>query len=244
MLGALETRGVHESDLSGVCGSPAFADCVAAYVRSQAQPLVETPSQQHAHAIMGDHFFGPEEVHRLCGAPFGGESLRQLDCVPFREGTLLECRDTHVLFAGFPFSIRRMHARRRSFFRPLENARFDSFVRDERVDLRWYLMRRTFTPLEQTFDEQRLSLRGFEEVPLACEVAFMGLLYRLSQRRNLFRDIRILCGDIVRDSGHDGLCRTFIQGDDRGISFGKICPRSDRSRSAIAVARKESGSCS
>lgn len=200
---------------------------------------VDTPSQSAARAIMGNHFFGLEDVRHHCGSFFGGEGVALLEHVPFSEATLRACRTTHILFPGYPLSITEMYAKCPEIFSPLGNAQFDSFARDERVDLRWYLIRRTYRPATQTFAEQHAQLSCHEEVPLACEMVFMAILSWLARKQRVFRGMRVLCDDLVRGISDPGDCRVFVQEDERkqGISFGRFSHLCNEPV-VLAIARK------
>lgn len=238
MLSGLKPHGIRANDLADMCHDPAFAAHVASF---EGFHFVETPNQQRARAIMGDHFFNPDEVRRLCKTSYCNEAYDALAEVPFSDTTLQECKDTHILFPGSSFNILSAQIRCRGLFRPLGNTRFESFARDEMAEQRWYLMRFVYEATEGSFEEKHSRLRRDEEVPLAVEVVFLQLLWMQARHQHLIEGIRLLCDDYVQLGEHvTSNGRVFVQKDKgkRGLYFGKFDPKNDRTPSAIAAVRK------
>ena len=167
--------------------------------RKTPAPIAGT-SLERAFEIMGPSAHVFSAVERCFGVLYTTEQRRSFyPTVPFTEDTLRECWATHLLFPGFPLSLAEMRQKHPTLFHPLITWRdAEPFARDERVGLRWYLMRKEPVPgsLRHTRQEHLAMLAPNEEVPRACEVAYMVLL----SRRLLLRDFSVRC----YDRGHSG----------------------------------------
>ena len=105
-----------------------------------------TAEQQRAREIMGKNFLGIEEVSEHYGIVFGNEQLARMSRIPFLGATLEACKDTHMLVAGFPMTILEIRAKtskNSKTFYSQGNTWYDKqvFAANERVRLRWYLIR-------------------------------------------------------------------------------------------------------
>ncbi len=76
---------------------------------------VESPDLSTLHAeqraIMGTNFLGEAEIAKAYSVKWTKAQLEKLSVIPFSEETLRDCKDTHVLFAGFPLSINDIRAK-------------------------------------------------------------------------------------------------------------------------------------
>jgi len=74
----------------------------------------------------------------------------------------------------------------------------------EKVEPRWHLIRAGIVPesTDKTFEEQQRLLRE-EEVPRACEVVYMAVLYYLARGTRLFdQGVYVRCRDVVSKYGN------------------------------------------
>ncbi len=165
-----------------------------------------TPLQK-ARQIMGRSFIGVDAVTHHLGVRFLARQLENLNKVPFSEKTLLECRETHILAAGYPLSLRELRERSPSgLIDPDQNPWYGQmpFATQETVGLRWYLLRAGILPesTNSTFEEQE-SLLVQEEIPLACELVYVTVLHYLVNGIRLFdRGELARCQDIVERYGN------------------------------------------
>jgi hypothetical protein len=67
-----------------------------------------TPSHKAAKEIMGNNYFGPEDVAKYLGVRPTRKQLSALAEIPYSKATLLECKNTHLLIAVFPMSLMEM----------------------------------------------------------------------------------------------------------------------------------------
>jgi hypothetical protein len=146
---------------------------------------------------MGKNFLGLKEVQK----GFGIMPLAdQYATVPFAEETIAQCKDTHVLVAGAALSVNDIRRIAHSDFYDTDWYDHESFASDKKVSVRWYLLRKEPVPESRstTYDEQT-ALLWEEEVPFACEVTYMVILYRLTHRECLLSDVCVRCQD--KESG-------------------------------------------
>jgi integrase len=167
--------------------------------------IVGRPSFSHRQAwkIMGRNFLGINEVAQHFGVTFSPEQLAKLQKIPFRESTLKRYSRTHLLVAGFPLSILDICKRMKQDLLHLREYNWysgEAFVGKEKVDPRWYVIRKRAIPesINKSFREQLALLpKRKEEVPRACEVAYAVILYYLSTGIRLFENIYARCRDIT-----------------------------------------------
>jgi hypothetical protein len=176
-------------------------------------PAFMTSSPTRAREIMGQNFLGPQEVTKHYGVAYRLEQLTPLALIPFSEATLYECKDTHILVAGYPMTILDIVVKA-----PKDTKSFASygdawynhelFVENEHVNLRWYLIRKdvvegsvknVIKASASSFDKRKALLSKNEEVPRACEFTYAIVLYFLATGERLFPDIYAHCIDL--DSG-------------------------------------------
>ena len=158
-----------------------------------------TPSQIRAREIMGKNCLGIEEAVRHFGATFTDEQLASLAEIPFSEAVLEECKNTHVLVAGFPMSILNIRAKAPSkkpkTFYSYKDAWYNTqaFAKDEKVEVRWYLIRKEAVAgsTSKTYGEQTAMLSAHEEVPRACELVYAVVLYFMATGERLFPSIYV-----------------------------------------------------
>lgn len=179
--------------------------------------VVMTTETDLAHDIMGKNFFGLNEVSVHYGVEFGNGLVAALATIPFSEATLRNCKDTHILVAGFPMTILDIRAKAPNQFHSHGDAWYNShaFAADKRVDPRWHLLRKEIIAGTQSrsFAEQMSLLSNSEEVPDACDLVYATILYFLATRELLFRGVYSRCKDLgpggdriaVGTSAQDGL---------------------------------------
>jgi hypothetical protein len=92
----------------------------------------------------------------------------------------------------------------------------ESFANDKKVRVRWHLLRKEPVPEshDKTYDEQTALLKEEEEVPFACEMTYMIILYWLTHRERLLRDVYVRCQDKESDGDR------VIVGDFDSAGFG------------------------
>jgi hypothetical protein len=184
-----------------------------------------TPSQIRAREIMGRNFLGVEEAMRHYGEQFTEEQLAALAEVPFSEAVLEECKNTHVLVAGFPISILDIRAKapnkKPKTFYSYKDARYNNqaFATNEKVNVRWYLVRKEAVAdsTYKTYDKQKALLSEHEEVPRACELVYAVVLYFLAADERLFPNIYVRCSDV--SSGGDRVYVGYFDSDGLRVGY-------------------------
>jgi hypothetical protein len=170
-----------------------------------------TSSQEAAQKIMAANFLGFADVVRHFNARFTEEQLVALADVPFDEAMLRACKDSHILFPGFPITILQLRSRMpRGAFRIYEDAWYNGhdFARKERVRARWYLLRKDAVPnsFGRSYNDQLVLLGKGEEVPMACEVVFGAMLFFAVRETRLFQTY------YVRTKSLSGVGRRIVIG--------------------------------
>lgn len=149
-----------------------------------------TVTQSVARSIMGDNFLGVEEVSEHFDADFTKDDLRKLEIIPFTRKELEERRDTHVLVAGYPLSIKEIRHTAPRLFCTGEEAWYDEYpLAKEEVNLRWYLVRKGIVKnsTNKNWGEQQAMLGKNEEAPRACVLVYAIVLFALVRGVRLFQ---------------------------------------------------------
>src|SRR3989344_7080599 len=121
----MEEAGLTLDDLQAPIDDPTMRERLVRFWKAGGYEA--TTDQKLARAIMGRNFLGIEEVSQHLGVTFSDKQRAQLAEVPFAEATLQECKDTHILVAGYPLSVLdvRSHVSRNLFYLH-ENAWYNS----------------------------------------------------------------------------------------------------------------------
>jgi hypothetical protein len=164
--------------------------------------IEENDSQQKACAIMGRNFIGIGMVMRHFGVRLSDSELAAMATIPFSHKVLEACKDTHLLFPGYPFTILDVRDRGNAelFYADVDEAWYkdEKFANQERVDPRWYLMRRgpVSDSMDKNWQEQTALLTEGEVVPRACEVVYQTILTYLATGERLFEDVYVRTNDL------------------------------------------------
>ena len=199
-LRVLEDLGITPEDLKRLRRDQPFAQRLVSYWKAGAvtgDPIPDSESQAKARSIMGKNFLGLEEVRRGYGIALPVEQLAE---IPFDEETLQACKDTHVLVAGSALSVNEVRKLASDDFYDTDWHNREPFATTKKVTVRWYLLRSAPVPesRNKTYDQQTALLKE-EEVPFACEMTYMVILYWLTHRERLLSDVYVRCQD--KDSG-------------------------------------------
>jgi len=203
---------------------PAYVRRVVRFM--QAGGYSPSTDQKRAREIMGNNFLGVEDAIKHFGISITDDEASALRDIPFPESVLRECKDTHILFPGYPLSISDIRGRvPRELFYSHEDSWYngEKFAKKEKVQLRWYLIRQDITPnsTSKTYQDQVALLPDTEEPPRACEMVYMIILYYLTYQKRLFENLYGRCVDVssngyrvyVGDFDSDGLSVDYWAGD-------------------------------
>jgi hypothetical protein len=167
-------------------------------------------SIDEAEEIMGDNLLRPYELARALGIPHRLKLnyLTLLRHVPYRASTLMHFRHTHVLWPGFPQSLRDMQYRfPKEFYysvwdydrrRPCRQYRYiaEEITKKNRPGRGWYL-----TPKEPYVHEDHLRTVRFQlqsrsySTPIVCEMVMLLLGYRFLRGERLLQQNTVVCFD-------------------------------------------------
>lgn len=142
--------------------------------------FVATASQKQARKIMGENFFGVEEVIKYFRVAPKQEDLATLASIPFPKKTLEACKDTHYLLAVFPMSIQDMRNLRldKVYVAVRDEYMREKFVHDRGI-LGWHLV------LKTNVSHQKKNLTFATVVPSVQVVAYMVVAHYMKTGRML-----------------------------------------------------------
>lgn len=160
--------------------------------QSQPRPVFSFTTIDLARHIMGKNFLGMEETIRfLKVSKAEKKAMAKLTKIPFSEETLRHCKDTHVLVLDLGISILDLSKRLRMRFDSLaySEGNKQAFARCTEA-CRWRLIKKEAVPnsFNKNWEEQLILLNKDEEVPEARQVAYMAVLYHLTNGEILFND--------------------------------------------------------
>jgi hypothetical protein len=189
------------------------------------QPIIDTAFPAKAREIMGKNFLGLPEVRSGFSILLDPEVFL---AIPFSEETLRAKKDTHVLIAGASLSLNDIRKIADDDFFDTDWYRREPFANNKMVSARWYLLRKepVMESRSKTYDQQSALLAKDEEVPFACEVAYMVILKWLTHHERLLSDVYVhsqdkdSAGYRVRVGRFDSggfYVRNFRDGDRDGI---------------------------
>jgi len=235
VLGKLENAGLNSELAQKIIDSRDndLAKKVVAYIqRGDYDP---STSQKRAKEIMGASYMGPEDAIKHFGVSFTDKELIQVREIPFTEAELEACKETHILFVGYPLSILDMRSKVKNLFYNQDWYYSQSFAKKEKVNLRWYLIRKDEVPssTSKTWQRQQSLLTSDETTPRACEVIFMVTLYFLVTGKRLLEKMYVRCSDLasvglrvgVGDFGSEGLSVDGYSDDYYRVSLGLAAAR-------------------
>lgn len=176
-----------------------------------------SPQQARAQSIMGDNFFGPCDAIDYFGVE---PAVTQLDYLwniqtvggrVIGEDELVSCKDSHVLVALFPLSVKdiflRTHKKRGVWFNERLTTDFEeSSCVKKRAAVGWYLMEKK--PQQMTFGKNFSQLQGMllagesslEMVSVQLMVYALAGFF-LKTKKWLFEDTLVFCDDPSESSG-------------------------------------------
>jgi len=150
-----------------------------------------TTSQQSARKIMGNNFFGVEELVRHFEIGPSKEQLLALAEVPFTLAELEESRYTHYLMASLPFSVIDIRAKAdaRLFYKKGLRYEDQTFATDK-GKTGWHLVRMTAVAgsTSQSWPKQQAILPQNERTPSFRVMVGTIIGYHLTAGGRLFKD--------------------------------------------------------
>lgn len=202
--------------------------------------MKEVTNQARAHEIMGRNYLGIEEAVRF-GINISKYQLSALSEVPFSEAVLEECKDTHVLIAGFPMSILDI---RTKVGRQLFSTRKDAWYNEEafaldKGEMGWYLIRKDAVPCStrKNWVEQQSLLKKTEEVPSARMMVYTIIMYYLITGERLFERAYAFTGSIGSYGSYIGV--GYL--DDVGLRIGHFTDNDASEMFGLASCVKPAG---
>ncbi len=217
-LRKLETAGLTRSLAQRVIESPSneLATKVVKFIQNGG---FESPiSQRRAREIMGENMFGVEEAIRHFKVNLTSQQILALAEVPFSEYVLQKTKDTHVLVAILPLSIREiLHKVPPKLFsnRTFEASVFDwktyvwsdhkSFA-EEHGEINWQLVRKTLVndSTSKNWQEQLALISEEDEVPTAQVLVYTIIGHYLATGELLFKNV------YARTASEDSVCHVCV----------------------------------
>lgn len=238
----LEEAGLSFEDWQAPIDDAEFRQQLVEFWRTRGQATEPVPvlptSHKRAKDILGKNFISIDEVKKYLGTTFSGKDVEKLAEIPWSEETLESVKDTHILLPGHPLSILeiREKAPKKTFY-SYGDAWYNnqSFATKEKVELRWYLIRKDIQPnsTSKTYQEQLALLSKQEENPKAVEMVYAMTLFWLARKEKLFTERWARCADL----GSDG-SRVFVNFCDGRLSVNSYWGDNRNGSLGVASSRK------
>lgn len=165
-----------------------------------------------ARETMGRNFLGIEEASGHYGVVFSRDDLAALADIPFSQSLIEQYKETHLLVAGFPLSLRDMNSitKRKGVGVLSETSCWwqgQEFVTKEKVRPRWYLLRKDLVEgsISESSDRQDALVPEKEEIPKACDLVYAVVLYFMATGERSFPD-RYHARSSSKDEGRRAVC--------------------------------------
>ena len=205
LLGRMEAAGLDRELAQKVIDSKGneLAAEVVRFVREG--DLWPITRRGRAREIMGENFFGIDEVEKYFKVCPTFRQIHDLSWVPYSEATLQACKDTHVLVAVFPLSVLEIRGKvERSLFCSHEDAWYNkqAFAKDK-GEVHWQLVRKT--PVEnstnKTWQDQQALLAKNEETPTAQVMTYTIIGHYLATGVRLLENVYVRCSSVGSGGG-------------------------------------------
>ena len=197
--------------------------------------------QRSAKEIMGHNMISVEAVAQTFGVVFSIQQMTQLMSSTYYEQTLQRCKDTHILFPGYPLTIFEL-----SYIKPglvicdrdcREGFWYDykDLIYKDTPKCRWYLVRK-----DLLFNDAGPQIEENEEMLSPVEIIFMLVLYQHVTHTRLFSNAYLRCFKRDRLVGRHIISNAYIDTFRSAISifypfnYQTIAPK------AIVIAQKPS----
>lgn len=207
LLLKLEKAGLTGEFAQRVVENQTLAERVVVAIRQGAHK--PSASQQEARELMGENFYGVEELAEHFGIILTDEELAKIKEIPFARKTLRRCKDTHILFlgvnhdrAGKPLTILRLSEMFSDDFKWKDWWKDEEFATKETPQLQWYLMRKSHLEKSgnKSFGPQERLLGQNEYRARAVVYAYRMILERKTKDDTLLQGW-VMCAD--RTASHE-----------------------------------------
>jgi hypothetical protein len=152
--------------------------------------------QNRPKEIIGRNMFGVEDAIRHFGVSPTRQQTAALSKIRWREATLEQCRETHVLVAVFPLSIIEIRSKGKLFYN--QSWYNQEPFANNRGDVSWQLVRKTAVDNStcKTWQEQQALLANNEETPSARVMVYTIVGYYLATSTHLFERLYVRTSDV------------------------------------------------
>lgn len=161
----------------------------------------EPVSHRRAREIMGKNFLGIPEVDlHFAITPFHLEVFEE---IPFPEGVLRECADTHILVADIGLSILHIRKRAGKLFYSQDWYKLEEFAREPEKP-QWRLIKKSEVPNStgKTWQEQQELVTDTEEISTARAMVYAIILNYLDKGERMLEHMYVRTSSIDSDGYH------------------------------------------
>ncbi|MGA1794420.1 MAG: hypothetical protein ACMUIL_01065 [bacterium] len=197
--------------------------------------------QRSAQEIMGPNMISVEAVSETFGVQFSIKQMTELMSNTYYEPTLQRCKDTHILFPGYPLTIFEL-----SYIKPglvicdrdcREGFWYDykDLIYKDTPKCRWYLVRKNLL-----FNDAGPHIEENEEMLSPVEIIFMLVLYQHVMHTRLFSNAYLRCFKRDRLVGRHIISNAYIDTFRSAISIFHPFNHQTISPKAVVIAQKPS----
>ena len=197
--------------------------------------------QRRAKEIMGDNMISIENVAQTFNVEFSIEQITQLIEGTYYEQTLQSCKDTHILFPGYPITLYELSYKKPDLITWNRNCRegfwydYKDFIYKDTPECRWYLVKK-----DLIFNNPRPGINDNEEMLSPVEIIFMIALYQEINNIRLFSNTYLRCFKKNCHLGEPLISNAYIDTFKPTINIFHPFNHQHVSPQAIAISRKPS----
>jgi len=163
-------------------------------IKIQEVDTLNITTLERAREIMGRNLISPSQIEDHLGQHFSSHGSSKV--IPFSEEFLRRNSQNCILIKGVPLGIEEIYekaVKRDPHYSSniFGDAWFlrEVFAKEMKVQPAWYLFQKriNLSSLKMTYDQAEILLNPNEEIPRACELFYVILLYYLTTHKRLFR---------------------------------------------------------
>lgn len=194
-----------EAVITRINTEPVFTHRLAEYAINGCIDLDLSVSHDKEREIMGKNFFGVPEAMKHFGISPTRQQLLMLSKMPFSIEELIMCKDTHILVAVFPLSIRdiRIKTAAKNFF--YEQGWYDEYeFGNDKGEASWQLISKTpvTNSIKENWDWNDLLplIASEEEVPTAQIIIYSIIGHYFNTEERLFDHYPVYTSSLVAEN--------------------------------------------
>lgn len=197
--------------------------------------------QRRSKTIMKDNMISIEDVAQAFDIEFSIDQINQLVENTYYERVLQGCKNTHILFPGYPITPYEISCKKPDLFFFNCDCRegfwydYKEFIYKDTPQCRWYLLKK-----DLILNNPRPQIDDNYEILSPAEIIFMIVLYQAVNNIRLFPNVYLRCFKKDNCLGEQLISNAYINTFNPSINIFHPFNHQSVSPTAIAISRKSS----